>query len=1546
MSDAPKLQPRAETQTVVYDDGGLPVADFFEKETGNLKENWVCKSKVVAFDKMIEYGEGSSRVIKFKVKVGCFRDSGMEGSFKIELHERKDKHDSECDEFVKTKHNFTFKYPDCGDEDTFKYPGCGDEDITAELNTLTKEDFGLYKIELKQYERTYLSLYSDWKKVGTRSYKFYVGRQETKDAERSFALQRDSQLAGWDKLPKADFTGGSTEFEDLNTKLDKTKEEIIKNIEFTLKAVPTTMMDSGDRASMVEQVAEKVTYKMTLEKRKSNNPEDKTFTPTKAKKDVNPKELHEEQMPRNSTKTCRPVTFTNSDGWSSGKYRLKLEAVGGETAPYTLEFYVRKKDTQDMEKEFVKEQVAREEAFNKLPVANFFPNPFPEEEKGIGYMEWKDEEGEVCDFKEDGPIEFRQQEDMPLGVFENYVALYVQLFKWKREEKEDGTVSDEPKEVQGSYAMIKDPSQAKKALTLGKLKAGKYCIQLKAGMCSAYSYDHDEKYGWKKLRLVFYVNKSMFDQESERLYEEQKKRDHEQEILKNWRIIDKSGGQFDKKYNIAQAESPVSISLATWVHEGKPELSKTLPQRNLCLESGLYFLKAGLKGSSDNLQCRLTIKKKGALMASRGDVEKDPDSRTYVHQFTDHFTDCIKPYEFTQSDEQKEAEKAMAELIGMTKAKEFLTNIRNDYAMMKKMGRSKMKNTSKYMSLALSGNPGTGKTTFAQKLAQYLHAYGILKKSECKSLNIVELKAQYRGQTNAEVKKAFQTAEGGPFQGVLLLDEAHNLCPKEEKDTDVVDAISTLLTCMVDNKNDTCVIFCGYPDEMKTFLKNADPGLRRRVKLKIEIEDYGPEEIADIAVLDAQKATYKLGKGCRKVIQELVATVPAVQKKILKNYNASFFNEVLLAPAIDAYNKRWLSMDGPVPKKLRNLLLPRDIYAAVAQIPDSCSDVQYSPSDLQHFKNYAEKEVEILAMTDYIDKKYKKPNETETLLNGISPGTGSDQLSFFFAVPTSSFPDRHVDDVDLLLEYHGTSGLGNGWLQSQNLVPTLELYKIPDDMLKTIEFGSSPNWAAISVPGYLEPFDASFEDILNWGYQKKEGDIKKIDEKVLHWLKELTNTAQKDLETKKYERNMGTTDGPNPKPKPKPVGGTGTESRKKEKVAVAVMDQQDALASAVKSKDEEISKIRKEHLLQVGVLEKEIQELQDAGKSASWDQEKALIEQKKELKNKHAEVLSTMQEQLVEMQKQLRTHEQEAQQILEGKLETQRLQLKQENDLLLQQAQFELEKKQFEVEKKHAEVLDATKRQFGKEIQELNQKLQKSQAAGKSASLDQEKALIEQKKELENKHAEVLSTMQEQLVEMQKQLRTHEQEAQQILEGKLETQRLQLKQENDLLLQQKEEECQQLVAAEQVFANEMANILLSLVAQPAMAIAICFCIFSAPLILSMETLVFACASIAIGLAAYIYMYGWQALLALLWRFLKWLGVQGGLRLILIGMLYCYCKWNNHVGTFRLSVDIIMIAWLIWAAGGVFVEMCLKRVSDYFSGAGAKLLAGSEDKKTL
>ena len=42
-------------------------------------------SKVVAFDKMFEFGEGSIREMKFKVKVRVFQFLGLKGGFKIEL---------------------------------------------------------------------------------------------------------------------------------------------------------------------------------------------------------------------------------------------------------------------------------------------------------------------------------------------------------------------------------------------------------------------------------------------------------------------------------------------------------------------------------------------------------------------------------------------------------------------------------------------------------------------------------------------------------------------------------------------------------------------------------------------------------------------------------------------------------------------------------------------------------------------------------------------------------------------------------------------------------------------------------------------------------------------------------------------------------------------------------------------------------------------------------------------------------------------------------------------------------------------------------------------------------------------------------------------------------------------------------------------------------------------------------------------------------------------------------------------------------------------
>ena len=52
---------------------------------------------------------------------------------------------------------------------------------------------------------------------------------------------------------------------------------------------------------------------------------------------------------------------------------------------------------------------------------------------------------------------------------------------------------------------------------------------------------------------------------------------------------------------------------------------------------------------------------------------------------------------------------------------------------------------------------------------------------------------------------------------------------------------------MENHREDTIVIFAGYPDKMEQFL-NKNPGLRSRIAFHIPFENYSEKELCDIAV--------------------------------------------------------------------------------------------------------------------------------------------------------------------------------------------------------------------------------------------------------------------------------------------------------------------------------------------------------------------------------------------------------------------------------------------------------------------------------------------------------------------------------------------------------------------------------------------------------------------------------------------------------------------------------------------------------------------------
>src|SRR5215467_542176 len=155
--------------------------------------------------------------------------------------------------------------------------------------------------------------------------------------------------------------------------------------------------------------------------------------------------------------------------------------------------------------------------------------------------------------------------------------------------------------------------------------------------------------------------------------------------------------------------------------------------------------------------------------------------------------------------------------------------------------------------MSFTGNPGTGKTTVALRMAAILHRLGYVRKGHLVSVTRDDLVGQYIGHTAPKTKEILKKAMGG----VLFIDEAYYLYrPENERDYGQ-EAIEILLQVMENNRDDLVVILAGYKDRMDTFFK-SNPGLSSRIAHHIDFPDYAPDELLAITERMAAQMNYRL----------------------------------------------------------------------------------------------------------------------------------------------------------------------------------------------------------------------------------------------------------------------------------------------------------------------------------------------------------------------------------------------------------------------------------------------------------------------------------------------------------------------------------------------------------------------------------------------------------------------------------------------------------------------------------------------------------------
>jgi probable Rubsico expression protein CbbX len=266
--------------------------------------------------------------------------------------------------------------------------------------------------------------------------------------------------------------------------------------------------------------------------------------------------------------------------------------------------------------------------------------------------------------------------------------------------------------------------------------------------------------------------------------------------------------------------------------------------------------------------------------------------------------DLKKVYE--ESNIQEILDQLDRELIGLKPVKSRIREIAALLLVDKLREQVQLSAQSPSLHMCFTGNPGTGKTTVAMRMAEILHRLGYVREGHVVAVTRDDLVGQYIGHTAPKTREVLKKAMGG----VLFIDEAYYLYKPENERDYGAESIEILLQVMENQREDLVVILAGYKDRMDKFFQ-SNPGMSSRIAHHIDFPDYSSEELLEIAKLMMTGLNYRFSPEGEKTFADYI-----VKRMQMPNFaNARSIRNALDRARLRQANRLFASHDKALTRK-------------------------------------------------------------------------------------------------------------------------------------------------------------------------------------------------------------------------------------------------------------------------------------------------------------------------------------------------------------------------------------------------------------------------------------------------------------------------------------------------------------------------------------------------------------------------------------------------------------------------------------------------------